>query len=1092
MPIAAAEHPVLRVQLVGTFDVTCDAEPVAANVLGSRKARSLLKLLATQRRRIVTVERIVEVLWGAAAPERPAENVATLVSRLRRSLGPGVIDGGRDGYRLGVDVHVDLDDAARWLAEAERRLIAGEGALALAAATRASDTVAAQTVLDDEADAEWAEPARGELADLVGRSRHVLAEAALATGEHQLARTAAEAAIAADPFDEAACRALMRAHRGAGQPARALVAYAQLRDRLAAELGADPAPETQTLHLDVLREQDSRATPRRGTPDSGTESLGLVGRGEELRRLRDAWNEAADRQPRLVVVAGEAGIGKTRLCDELGQIASTTGGTVLAARCYETERSLFLQPIVDALSSAVRVLPPAALRELASDHASALAALVPDVAAVLGIGLPAERGSAEIERRRAFEAVTAFVRALADRGPVLLSLDDLQNAGLACVELVHFLIRQARTSRLLVVATVRAEEGAHVIDQLAGVADRLDLGPLPAQAVERLAAAAGQAGMADVILRQTRGHALFVVETLRALASGNSAIPSSLEAAVLARVRRAGKPVEELVRAASVLGASFDPAVVADLMQHAPQDVIARCEDALAARLLVVAGRDYEFANDLVREVLCATTPAPTRLAYHRRAADLLTQRPEAMAAHASAADDWPRAARAWLLAGEQALARAAADDAAALLTRALDASALAGDLEVRARALLARARALEARTAYHEAIADMEEAVSTAHAIGDQRLEMVALRALGGDAQVALGRPADHATMHIHRGLRIATSIGDRAMEADLLARLAIMASNGLAFDESVEYGRRAVAAARASGDEKALAAALDGRKTSLAYIGEVADLGAVLDELGPLLRRQGDLFRLHWLLFESGLPAVAAGDWASAKDCFEQALDVNRRSGFPVFASWHVAHLGWLARLQGDYHTARALGQQAVALDEQMRHAWGGAMSASILGTTMLETGATADAIALFEFGRQLAEQDGAEAYLLRCLAPLAEATRSRAVLAEADAMLARVTVPAGSAWLTGDGAYIAVARAWLAHGEPDRARSVLAPMLAAAHRVPWVAPLAEGSLVDGLAAGVLGRAGEARVLLVRAAELAQRHHLPYVAQQAAEALR
>ena len=224
--------------------------------------------------------------------------------------------------------------------------------------------------------------------------------------------------------------------------------------------------------------------------------------------------------------------------------------------------------------------------------------------------------------------------------------------------------------------------------------------------------------------------------------------------------------------------------------------------------------------------------------------------------------------------------------------------------------------------------MADLQGAVATAYAIGDQRLEMVALRALGGDAPIALGRPSADATTHIHRGLRIAMSIGDRAMEADLLARLAIIATNALTFDVAVDYSRRAVLAGRASGDDKALAAALDGRKTSLAYVGEIGELVPVLDELEPLLRRLGDLFRLHWAVFESGLPAVAAGDWATARLRFEEALAINRRSGFPVFASWHVAHLGWLARLQGNYDDARALGRRAIEMDEEMPHAWCGAM--------------------------------------------------------------------------------------------------------------------------------------------------------------------
>jgi hypothetical protein len=103
----------------------------------------------------------------------------------------------------------------------------------------------------------------------------------------------------------------------------------------------------------------------------------------------------------------------------------------------------------------------------------------------------------------------------------------------------------------------------------------------------------------------------------------------------------------------------------------------------------------------------------------------------------------------------------------------------------------------------------------------------------------------------------------------------------------------------------------------------------------------------------------------------------------------------------------------------------------------------------------------------------------------------MLSAIAAPAGSAWMTGDGAYLAVARAWLARGEPEHARAVLAPLLAAAQRIPWVAPLAAASLIDGRAAAVLGLDEDAHALFVRAADLAQRHHLPRIADDAAKAL-
>ena len=248
----------VQLRLVGTFAVACGGTPVAGPDLGSRKARTLLKLLAVERHRTVTADRIAEVLWGAAQPAGPAENIATFVSRLRRILGADAILGGRTGYRLGPPpaVQVDLDEAGRWADEAERRLATAEPALAVAAATRGHDVLAAGLVLEDEPDAEWAQPARAEQAELLRRVRHVLAEAALAAGDPSAAAAAAVAAVSDDPYDERARRALMRGLAAGGEPARALATYAELRDLLAEELGADPAAQTQQLHLAVLREQE--------------------------------------------------------------------------------------------------------------------------------------------------------------------------------------------------------------------------------------------------------------------------------------------------------------------------------------------------------------------------------------------------------------------------------------------------------------------------------------------------------------------------------------------------------------------------------------------------------------------------------------------------------------------------------------------------------------------------------------------------------------------------------------------------------------------------------------------------------------------
>ncbi|MFI7547186.1 ATP-binding protein [Actinoplanes sp. NPDC049599] len=1045
-----APGPVLLC-LAGPFAIRDSGAAAALPVIGSRKARTLLKLLAVRRAGPVPMDRIVDVLWGDAPPRRAADNVATLVSRLRARFGAALVTGGRDGYRLGraPAVVVDLDLAAADLTGAAARLAAGEPGLAAAVAARVLELLGTGEALPEDRDAEWARPARAEAAELLRRGRQLAAAAALATGDAETARDLAGAAIGADPYDEAAHRLLMEAEATLGRPARALAAYERLRVALAEEFGTDPAAETREVHLRILREEPATAARVPG-PAVAAEAP-LTGRAGETSRLAGAWREAAAGRPALVLISGEAGIGKTRLAGAVAELAGRTGGVVLSVRCYAAESSLFLQPFVDALGGHAARSPAALVRSLASP---ALAELVPQVGALVG-DEPGPAVAPDLARGRAYAAVTAYLSGIAARQPVLLLLDDLHHAGLATVELLHYLARHAR-GRLLVLATVRAEEGAPVLHALAAVADRLDLGPLPADAVTSLAAGAGQAQLAPRILHRTGGHALFVVETLRALAAGDQGIPESLQAAVLARVARTGTAVEELLRAAAILDATMEPGLLADLLAVPPAEAVRRCEQALTARLLVVAGRAYEFANDLIREVLYTTTPAPARVAYHRRAGELLSDHPEQVAAHAHAAGDWDRAARAYLVAGEQAGGRFAAADAEALLTSALEAAERAQAPEVTGRAYQARGRVREALAAYPAALADFHAAVRTARQVGDRRLEMIGLRELGGDAPIALGQPIGQCVEHLRAGLAIAGSLGDRTMEADLLSRLAVVSGARLQLADALMYARRAVLTSRSGHDERALAVALDGLKTSWAYLGEIGRLVPVLDELEPLLHKQNDLWRLQWALFEGAFPAIAAGRWGDALDRIEAAREVNRRSGYGAYAGWFVGNLGWVHQLRGDHRRAIGYGRRAYALTSDTNHPWWRVAACAQLAGSLLAAGAGAEAVTLLEEG---CERGGGEAYRLRCLGPLAAATGSRRLLAEADALVAGIQTPPGCAWLFGADAYLAVGRGWLRHGEPARARTVIAPVLAAANRVPWRPVQVPALVLDAAAAEAAG---------------------------------
>jgi DNA-binding SARP family transcriptional activator/tetratricopeptide (TPR) repeat protein len=1082
----------VRLCLAGAFLVSRDGADLGARQVGSRKARTLLKLLAVERPGLVPVDRILAALWPDGPPAAAEQNVATLVSRLRSVLGTGAIVGGRQAYRLAGNppVSVDLDEAAQ-LCERAERTVAVAPAVALTAAERALGMLSAGTALADEPYASWADPARDEVRALLRRARLIAAQAALGTADARPAVGYSERAMAADPFDEEAHRWYMTAAAAVGEAGKALAAFAALSGRLSDELGADPAPRTRELHLAILREGPAGPVLAEAAAGPGTvyDKPALAGREAEIQALRQAWSRAAAGESALFMIVGEAGIGKTALAEFIAAEAVAHGATVLRARCYETERSLFLQPVIEAVTPALAALPPAVLAGLLGQHASAAAALLPDVAAVLGPPQP-WHGTVEMERRRAFAAIMAILLGLASLRPVLLLVDDLQNAGRSTIELLHYVGRHCQGSRLLGLVTVRIEDDQQVGTALAPVASRLELGPLGPEAVGHLARAAGLGPLAGRILQQTGGHTLFVVEVLRALADGDTGIPASLRSVISERVRRTGTAVEALLRAAAVLGAAVDPLALAAIADMTPAAALRLCGLALEARLLVVSGRDYEFANDLIREVLYATTPPPARIAYHRRAADLLTAHPESLARHAGASGDWARAARAWLLAAENAMRRYTASDAVALATEALCAAEGSGDTEVAARALFVRGRAQEAVGRHDAAHGDLTEAIEQARAAGDRRLEMGVLRALGGDVPASLGVPVRDYADCLERGLRIAESLGDRAAEADFLSRLAILAANRLRYDTALGYGTRAVAAGRAARDEQALAVGLDGLKTVHGGLGDLAALRLVIDELGPLVRRLGDLFRLQWVEFESAFLCVAAGDWDGAVKAMLAGIEVNSRGGSPQCATWYVAHLGWLARLRGRDDEALAHGRRALDLAHRHPHPWWHATACALLGSTLLATGDPTAAIQLFERGLALAQASQVEAFVLRCAAPLAAATGSRTMLAQAASLLDAAVLPDGSAWLLGDECYLAIARAWLSHDEPDRARAVLAPLLEVARAGPWVATLAAALAVDGGALARLGRTEPARAALNASARLASQHGMAHVLSEATAA--
>jgi DNA-binding SARP family transcriptional activator len=650
-----------RVRVLGSLVV----DGVDERALGSRKGRTVLKLLAIARGASVPVDSLADALWDADLPANPTEQVGVLVSRLRRALGTERIARTDGGYAL-RDTWIDLEELHARVAGATASLAEGQYGSARAAGEAALALVRGPVLPEEDADAVVA--ARAEVDELVSTAHHVVAEAAAAAGDHLAAAVSAESALRHDPYDEHALRILMRAHAGAGRVASALAAYVRVRERLVEDLGIGPDPETESLHDRLLVAGDEAMFP---VPVAGAPVL--VGRTAELAAL-DAAFAAVEGRPGagLVLVSGEAGIGKSTLVStwmrELGPRA-----VVLRGRCDELDRDLPLQSVADAVTDALRALGPAESQRCLGDDVAAVA----DVLGLPGAApSPGVFGTTDAGRARLFAALVAVVERLGAGLPVVLVVEDLHRAAPSTLAWLRFAQRRGRG--LLLLATVRPP-----LPDLEG-AETVAVGPL-----DDVAAAALLGSVApdrrDGIVARAGGNPLF----LQALAA---AAPDELPASVRDAVRRqvdALGPAADAVFAAAVLGGDIDLDLLAGVLDRPAVAVLDDLEQAVASGLLE-EGPGLAFRHELVRSALAEATPPARRRLLHRAAALALAARAPAdalaVAIHARLGGEIDVAVDAYVDAGAAALARFDVESAASHLDAAVGLGGSAAAFAARAR----------------------------------------------------------------------------------------------------------------------------------------------------------------------------------------------------------------------------------------------------------------------------------------------------------------------------------------------------------------------------------------------------------------------
>jgi DNA-binding CsgD family transcriptional regulator len=398
----------------------------------------------------------------------------------------------------------------------------------------------------------------------------------------------------------------------------------------------------------------------------------LVGREAELSHLLTLLEAAADGQPVVTLVSGDAGVGKTRLVAELASLARGRGFTVLSGRCAEIGDAVPYLPLADALRDATTGPSPGGALLDALAARPVLSRLLPD----RNESQPAGGDMPGLVQQQLFGAVLGMLTELAGAAPMLLILEDLHWADQSTRDLVTFLSRMLHSERIAVVATYRSDDihRRHPLRPLVAELLRLpsvssiELGPLTSSAMaELLTSQSGRrldAAAISQMITRAEGNAYYAEELLAASSDG-SHLPAGLADLLLARVERLSPQAQQVLRTAAVTGRRVDDELVRQASGLDEQLYDGAVREAVANQLLVPDGdQGYSFRHALLREAVYADLMPGERTRLHARLADLLVDDQRLadvpgtaaeLAHHCLASHDIPGAFTASVRAGREA-----------------------------------------------------------------------------------------------------------------------------------------------------------------------------------------------------------------------------------------------------------------------------------------------------------------------------------------------------------------------------------------------------------------------------------------------------
>lgn len=758
----------MSIRLLGTVELL-DSEDTAIEI-GGAQPRVILALLAAAGGRLVTADALIDAIWDDAPPPSATGTLQTYVSRLRRALAEvgGSIVHTRGGYRL------ECDGAAIDVRRFEALADQGRSAL------NAADPAAARALLI-EAEGLWRGPAllevreRPRIAGIARRldDRRLAAledrlTADLALGRHAVVVPELAQLVSEHPLRERLWELLALARYRSGLQADALQAISDARETLIDALGVEPGAGLRSLTQAILRQDPELdyvpaladasvppggAAPRRLAEIPRPEAIPdprpappqpLIGRERELAPLTAALDEVSAGRAAVAVVQGEAGVGKTRLVEEVVTMAGRRGSFVVWGRSLEGDAAPAYWPWIDALRT-LRAAHP-------RDSSEVIDQLL-DATGTPGVA-PA------VARSHLLDGVLRYLRRAPDAGdhPLVVVLEDVQWADVESLELTTQLTSALADEPVLLILTLRDGDDARRKEVTALLAAasrrsstrRLRLDGLdPAATAALLARVSGRPvddEFARVVHERVEGNPFYAIELQRLLdAEGvidatsiaRVAVPVGIRDVVRQRLTRLPEPTLALLHLAAVAGRDLDVEVVSLASGLSIDQCVDQLEVAFDHRLLTDTGphAGVRFSHALVREVIADELSALRRARAHLALADALIaagradDHAEILAEHLWAAvpiGAGRRAADALERAADVAIARFAVGAASGLLARSLELRRSQGaDPAAELDTLIKLVWTLRARSGYQGGLEHYRRGTELAHQLGRHDIEL-------------------------------------------------------------------------------------------------------------------------------------------------------------------------------------------------------------------------------------------------------------------------------------------------------------------------------------------------------------------------------